>query len=111
MTASFQKLATTTASTKRTPAVDVGTGLRSGPVTNLTGLKVLPLMPLDPELARRLGLDTPLERLQTYVEGAPDIVEGDVLVVGAKEYPIVAVADWPYQSDKCLLLVLEELKR
>ena len=111
MTASFARMATVTASTKRNPGVNLGTGLRSGPVENLTGLKVLPLMPLDAQIALRMDIATPHEKLQTFVEGAPDIKEGDVLVVAAVDYPINSVADWPYHGDTCLLLVVEQLKR
>jgi hypothetical protein len=64
-TKSFLKLATVTASTKRSPAI--ASGKRGSPATNLTGLSCFPFDPVQPELARRLALDTPHELLQTYL--------------------------------------------
>lgn len=110
MSASFQKLATVTCGTKRSPSV--ASGKRGVPVTNLSDLKCLPLDPVNPEIRMRLELDTPHEVLQTMVEGGPDIVEGDVLTVGSDEYDIRSVADWTWRPSETdtLLLVLEELK-
>lgn len=108
MSASFQKLATVTASTKR---ATLSGGKRGTPTQHLTNLKVFPLDPVDPELRQRLELDTPHELLQTFVEGAPDIVEGDVLTAGSEDYPIRSVADWTFGSDTYLRLILENLKR
>jgi hypothetical protein len=65
VTNGFTKMATVTASTKRSPAVSggkIGT-----PVTNISSLTCTPLDPVDPELRQRLGLDTPHEVLQVYV--------------------------------------------
>ena len=110
MSASFQKLATVTSGTKRSPSV--ASGKRGVPVTNLSDLKCLPLDPLDPQIRMRLELDTPFEALQTMIEGGPDIKEGDVLTVGSSEYDIRSVADWTWRpaAANTLLLVLEELK-
>lgn len=71
-TRSFLKLATVTASTKRSPAI--ASGKRGSPATNLTGLKCLPLDPVSPEIQRRLGLDTPNELLQTYVSNGTGLL-------------------------------------
>jgi len=110
MSASFQKLATVTCGTKRSPSV--ASGKRGVPTTHLSGLKCLPLDPVDAEIRTRLELDTPHEVLQTMIEGGPDIKEGDVLVVGSSEYDIRSVADWNWRpsATDTLLLVLEELK-
>lgn len=105
--ASFTRLTTVTASTKRAVMVS---GKRGTPATNIASLKCTPLDPVNSEIAQRLGLDTPHELLQTYTEAA-DIVEGDFLVVGAKEYPIKAVADWQWGDVVYRHLVLEDLKR
>lgn len=107
--ASFRRLATVTASTRRSPTI-VGSK-RSGPVINLTGLRCTPIDPLDEELRERLGLQTAHELLQTLVDDAPDVREGDVLVVGSTEYPIRAVADWAWRSSTYRVLILEGLKR
>lgn len=110
MSASFQKLATVTCGTKRSPSIS--SGKRGVPTTNLSGLKCLPLDPLDPEIRIRVELNTPHEALQTMIEGGPDIQEGDVLTVGSSEYNIRSVADWTWRpaESNTLLLVLEELK-
>ena len=110
MGASFQKLATVTCGTKRNP--DPVSGIVTAPVTNLSGVKCLPLDPVSAEIATRLELDTPHEVLQTMIEGGEDIVEGDVLTVGSAEYNIRAVEDWTWRPDAedTVLLILEELK-
>ena len=105
---SFQRLATVTASTKRATLTN---GLRGAPTTKLSNLKCFPLDPVDPDLKQRLALDTPHELLQTFLEGNPDIVEGDVLTVASEDYPIRSVGDWVWGSDTYRHLVLENLKR
>ena len=100
---SFQRLATAVASTKRS---DLTTGF----ATELTGLKCLPLMPVDPETRKRLELNTPHVIYETYLHGDLDIRKGDRLVVDSVEYPIHSVAPWPWQSDIFLHLILEDLR-
>lgn len=107
--ASFSRLATATASTQRTPAISGGK--RGAPVTQIASLNCTPLDPLDAEIRQRLALETPHELLQTFVDNGLDIAPGDVLVQGAKEYPIRAVEDWVWRSTTYRLLVLEDLKR
>lgn len=68
----FARLATVTASTKRSPAV-VG-GKRGAPALNLTGLKCTPLDPVDAETRQRLGLDTPHELKQTFLADATGFI-------------------------------------
>ncbi len=63
----FARLATVTASTKRTPAI--AAGKRGAPVENVSSLICTPLDPVDPALRQRLALDTPHELLQTFVDG------------------------------------------
>ena len=63
----MQRMCTKTATTKRSPAVSGGK--RGVPVTKLFDLRCTPLDPLTAELAQRVGLDTPHELLQTYVDG------------------------------------------
>lgn len=110
MSASFQKLATVTAGTKRSPPIV--SGKRGVPTTNLSGLKVLPLDPIDPDLRIRLELDTPHEVLQTQIEFGPDIQKGDILTVGSDEYTIRAVGDWTWRpaGTDILTLILEALE-
>jgi len=66
-TRSFSHLATISCSTKRTQ--------KGNPATNLTGLKCIPLMPVDPELRRRLGLETPHEIKQTFITDGAGFVQ------------------------------------
>lgn len=110
-TASFARMATVTASTKRSPAVSGGK--RGAPATNIASLSCTPLDPVDPDLRQRLALETPHELLQTFVAGGLDIREGDVLVVGSQEYPIKACGDWWYRPEEAdyVRLIVEDLKR
>lgn len=61
-----------TYSTKRSPAIS--SGKRGEPATNLVGLSGTPLDPVDPDIQRRLGLDTPHELLQTYIYDASGFI-------------------------------------
>lgn len=63
----MRRLCTVTATTKRNPTVTAGK--RGAPVAKLADLRCTPLDPLTAELAQRVGLDTPHELLQTYVDG------------------------------------------
>lgn len=106
----FTLMATVTASTKRTPAIS--SGRFGAAATNIASLSCFPLDPVSAEIAARMGLGTPHELLQTFVEGGLDIVEGDILTVASKDYPIKAVEDWywPEGSANYQRLILEQLK-
>lgn len=108
--ASFTKLATVTASTKRSPATG-GDGKRGLPATNIASLSCTPLDPVSAEVQQRLRLDTPHELLESYMDADLDVLEGDILVVGSREYPIRAVAEWSWRGSEYLHVVVEELKR
>ncbi len=104
----FTRRMTVSASTKREPAVV--DGIIGDPVENVASMVCTPLDPVDPELRKRLALDTPHELLQTFTEET-DIVEGDILVVSAVEYPVKSVANWTeFRGDTFLHLIIEELK-
>ncbi len=105
---SWARLATVAASTMRSPPVDVN-GKIGEPLVHLTGLSIVPLLPLDAEVAQVLPLNVPREAKQTFVAGVCDIREGDRLVVGWREYVIRAVAEWP-GGEAFLHLVVEEIK-
>jgi hypothetical protein len=107
----FLMLASETSSTKRPPALSGG--VRGAPETFIASLRCLPLAPVDAETRQRLGIDTPHELRQTFIQGGLDIAEGDVLVVGSAEYPIRAVEEWwwPWDGEDTLRLILEELRR
>ena len=105
----FTRLASVTASTKRLPVED-GDGLIGAPSENVASLACTPLDPVDPELRARLALDTPHELLQTFTEET-DILEGDILVVAAVEYPIKSVAEWAdFRGATYVHIILEHLK-
>ena len=110
MSTAFTRFATVTASTKRSPAV--AGGKRGAPTTNIASLSCMPLDPIDSEIRERFGLSSPMELLQTFVQGGQDIKEGDLLVVSSTEYPIRAVGDWNWPPDNAnyLHLIIEELK-
>lgn len=72
LSASFLRMATISASTKRSPAI--ANGKRGDLATNLTGLVCSPLDPVSAEQAQRLVLDTPHELLQTFVSDGTGFV-------------------------------------
>jgi len=106
MTASFTRLATATLTTRRPPAVSAGK--RGEPVPHLGPTRCTPAMPVDPETRLALGLRAPLEVWQIFVEGAPDIREGDLVELdGRRTYKVRAVAAWPGRHGYVRLLVDE----
>lgn len=107
--AGFVRVATITAETKRSPVV--ASGKRGAPATYLAEIEVTPLDPLDPETRQRLALETPHELLQTFVDGGVDVVEGDLLVVDGREYPVRYAAKWLWRGSSFVHLALEDLKR
>ena len=108
--ASFTKLATVTASTRRGGSV-VG-GIEQTEATIIASLVCWPLDSVDPNVAQGFEELSFHEILQTAVQGGLDIKEGDILVVGSTRYPIRAVADWYWRPDDAnyLTLFLEDAK-
>lgn len=111
---SFQRLATVAYTTKRQPAVTGGK--RGAPTPHLVdpGLRCTPLDPADPggkgEFVQRLITEATVQLLECAVDAGLDIRAGDVLVVGARELQIRAVARWEWRGAEYLSLILEELK-
>jgi hypothetical protein len=122
----FERFATVTVSTKRSPVVV--SGKRGEMVTNLTGLKIVPIQPYDSRTPR-IGFVSGMEgqaaiRLETYtakqshtdssvvVNQLPDIREGDMIVDGSSEYRVVYVSNWPTTNylDPFLFIGLEDEK-
>ena len=109
----LSKMATATYSTKRSPAKV--TGKTGAAATNLTGVKMVPLMPLVVGSAVGNTVNSPNKalsgRIKDYwitaaeyqahtdstvaVTRVPDIIEGDVLVVGSTNYKVKGVDNWP----------------
>ena len=72
-TKSFQRMAIVSATTKRNPTVDAN-GKRSTATSNLTGLSITPLDPIDLEVSQRLGLDSPARMLETFIADSTGFV-------------------------------------
>lgn len=109
MSSSFSSFASETASTKRSPAAVEGK--IGAPVEYLTGLSIVPLMPVNPETVLSLGLSSPREAKQTFIDTIVDVAEGDVLVVDGAEYAVRSVAEWNGGTDQSFVhLVVEEIK-
>ena len=51
-------------------------------------------MPITDDIRLKYSIESPRESLVAYILGSPDILEGDILVVGGIEYPIRAVGSW-----------------
>lgn len=103
--ASFDQLASVTASTKRGGGYDAN-GLEVAYTEEIASLACLPLDPVDPNVS--LGIEGLgwHETLQTACQGGLDIVEGDLLVVAGIEYPVRAVADWLWPPDAKVYMIL-----
>lgn len=105
----LSRMLTVTASTKRAPAI--ASGKRGVATTKVAALLCMPLDPVDPELRQRLAISTPHELLQTMTLET-DIREGDILVVGSREYPVRSCAEWKWRGSMSFVhLVIEDLKR
>lgn len=115
MSASFRRIANVTASTKRPPAMD-SQGQRGDPEPHLSEVKVTPLDPAETQVARDLAFRLQQENnrvytlLQSFTELSNDVLEGDVLVVAGREYPVRMVGVWTWRKSEYLHLVLEEPK-
>jgi hypothetical protein len=104
--ASFTRLATVEAITKRNPAKSGGKV--GAPVEHLTGLKILPLMPVSKEIQEKYQLKSPRLSFVTYIQDVTDILHGDVLVVDSVDYNIIASSPW-VGIWECLELVVEKV--
>ncbi len=107
---SFAFMATVTASTKRPPKMV--SGKRGEPELKIPAFKCLPIDPLTPEVAIRMGLEAPYIGWQTFAEGDTlDIQNGDLLLANGADYKVRAAGpwDWPY-GGKCVAIVLEDTR-
>jgi hypothetical protein len=124
---SFDALATSTISTKRSPAAVSGKG--GARTTHLENVKVHPIMPIETrreqEIKQRSGrVGQEIQVLQTFTEQhphtdggvavnqVPDIIEGDKIIDGSDTYNVLAVRSWPATAGMTayLELTLEEAK-
>lgn len=105
---------TISASTKRNVTT---AGKTAAATTNLASLLITPLWPMNQEISRTLGINSPREYKQTYhvpVDGVttlPDVREADILVVNGVEYPVFWAGEWTDGDVPCLHLVVQELKQ
>ena len=112
-TASFDRLASVTANTKRQGRVV--NGLSGGMETKISSLKCLPLDPLTPETAQVIyktaELETWVGLYQTMARGSLDIDNGDQFIVGSVIYKVRAAVDWYWSPtvDNTTLIILEKL--
>lgn len=110
MTAST--IATVKASTKRTPPPSGGKV--GAPITQLPTVYVAPLMPVNPETVNTDVLESPRTAKETFVFAdhenvLPDIVEGDLLVIGSVTYIIRTAPPWERpDTGSYLHLIVEE---
>ena len=113
--ASFTRIATETASTKRPPARSGG--IAGAPATQIASLKCT--RPVTPSNAHELEQTFQLGTLSTvkvcYVQDNLDVKTGDTLVIAtgdfAGEFPIKYVGLYGFGSDVRKELTIEVLKR
>jgi len=103
----FTRLLTVTASTLRPP--DMVSGKRGVPTSKLSSVLITPLVPVDSNTRQRLNLGTPVDIMQTFCDGNPDIEAGDDLVVSSRTHPIKYVEKWPYMGAIRLRIIVESV--
>ena len=112
MTVSFTKLATVTASTKRSPAVSSG---KIG--TRTTQVASLMCTPIDPISSAQAGfedepvLDAHVQLFQTYCESTVDILQGDQLTANSVDYTVKSVSNWTYAGSTFLQVILIKYRK
>lgn len=106
---------TVTASVKRNPTVD---GITGAPVTHLASLLITPVWPIarvDTNVQRLMELASSRELKECYhiptSTTLPDVKEGDLLVVGVVEYPVLNVQEWTDGDVPCLQITVQEVKQ
>jgi hypothetical protein len=113
--ATFTRVATVTASTKRPPAFS--SGKAGAPVTNLASLSITrPVTPSNArELEQSLNLDTLMTVKVCYAQGNLDIKTGDTLVIASGDFagtfPIRIVQMYGFGTDIRKELTIEVSKR
>lgn len=113
---SAAQMATWEAVTKRRPAIATD-GRVGSPTPYLTGVQIVPLLPVTAEVANMHHIETPRETKLTYVfaeqnsDRLPDVAEGDILVVRGAEYIVRSAAEWQRDGESDFLeIVVEEQK-
>jgi hypothetical protein len=115
MSRSFARMATVPFTTKRVPPMADGKQLGPQPHLVDPALRCTPLDPADPggkgERVKRLILEAPVQLLETFMDGALDIAEGDILVALGREHQVRAASRWEWRGETFRYLVLEDLQR
>lgn len=104
----FDYAAVMPATTKRN-YLNQQTGKVGAPVQYLTDLWIVPVMPVTPEMVQMYQIKSPRESFYTYLEGTPDITEGDTLVAGSTSYSVKAVGSWTNPSP-FLEIIIERVR-
>lgn len=111
----FTQMATASASTKRQNSE------KTGQEENLTGLVCVPVMPASLDLLEQLGIHSPREKFETYldsqshtdssvvVDQVPDIENSDRMTVDGVVYVVTYVARWNDGSNNYIQVILDEV--
>lgn len=107
---------TQTATIKRN--ADLGGGITGAPVVHLASLAITPVWPIqrvDAQMQSLLELASARELKECYhvptSTTLPDVQEGDLLVLGSAEYPILHVMEWTDWDVPALQIILQEVKQ
>ena len=109
---------TVEASVKRNP--DMGGGITGAATTHIASLMITPVYPLSAAafggVSSTVEMASARKMRECYHVPAtgtalPDIREGDLLVVGVKEYPVYYTQEWNDSSVPALQIVLQDIKQ
>lgn len=103
---SFSRIATVTGTVKRNTGS--GTTYAAATATGTT-VYILPLMPVSPEIVLLYTISSPRESYVTYCQGAPNLIEGDVLTVSTVDHRVKAAGPWP-TDNSYYEIILERIK-
>jgi len=106
----FDRLAQKTALIKApSQVVD---GKRTGDMTTVATVNILPPSPASSDVIRRMALDTPTKLLITYFQAdtSLEVKEGYIMEIDGQEYPIKPSNRWPFNGRVTYEVVLEDLK-
>ncbi len=106
---------TVTASVKRNS--DLGGGITGEPVTHIASLAITPVWPIQrvDQVQALLELASARELKECYhvptSTTLPDVKEGDLLVLGTAEYPILHVMEWTDWDVPALQIIVQDVKQ
>lgn len=112
---SAAEFCTVTASVKRNVTT---LGVTAEPTTHIASLAITPIWPI-------ANMSTYVQKIVDMASNRelkecfhipesttlPDIKEGDLLVVGSDEYPILNVQEWTDREVPCLQITVQEVKQ